>query len=880
MFAPVPRIPKRRETDTSTIEQPISVSEPVAALQRALEEPAAAWPHVELRAHQLEALDELALHLGHGIMRTWVDAPTGSGKTITFCALSQALGGSILILVPRRNLAEQTRLAYTRFFPTMTVHPEGLEMVGRAGVTIATYQAALRHQGDMPWEDVRLLICDEAHTALGAQTRKMLDRAENAIVVGFTATGSTTTGHVEQIFGPVAATLDRQSAIDRGILCPLRSLRVERDVDLSEVAKVRGDFDQGSLGRALDKALWHKACAEVWVQHFQPLGLAGVAYTATVAQAHALSDEMKERGVRAAAVSGQTPLRELQKVLRDFGREKIDVLCNADLLTEGWDEVRATVVMHLAPTTSERVFVQRLGRVMRPAPDKEAVSVEFLPAGDPMGVQTSHDIFGHGWYKPLGRVAGPADTSERGKLADAARLLAEQEGGAKLVNPGAAAAQIIAGLQNGGWRQADPANLPRTVMEEWVEAASQDMTLTELTSTITDGIDTRGAQAWWALSGLLSRRAKDESDQPLWRAWAMSLVLQSDLKDALPVGAPRAVLDRLRMSGRERLRSLWWHGDAAGKWDRLAILEQLGRSGERRRRWQALDESSSWAPAWAWDVSRGLADDSRPGRNQEIHRIAAWEASHLIKNGGELALIVTWLRAVGDPPPEPIPPDPDAPSPMRLGQAARLLTLLGPGDLPMRPDVLRAVARGAAACGGWAKMRGMLDAIDLSTPDAVRALRAAVGSGQPKALASRRAWNALRARAPRLPAPSVVGVGGPAQTPAGPTEDGEGATTPGSGAGRRRRRRRRMRTDDATTTVTAEATEATGVAEGADAATPNGDAPAAPTKSRRRRKRRRGRSATGDGAPPGGAESNGEVTSPIALESHFVAEPTVAPTSD
>lgn len=845
----------RRETDTSTIEQTITVPEPIAALRCALEEPDVAWPHVELRDHQLEALDELVARLAHGVTRTWVDAPTGSGKTITFCAVSQAVGGSVLILVPRRNLAEQTRLAFTRFFPTVTVHPEGLEMVGRAGVTISTYQAALRHQGDMNWEAVRLLICDEAHTALGAQTRKMLDRAENAIVVGFTATGSTTTGHVEQIFGPVAATLDRQSAIDRGILCPLRSLRVERDVDLSDVAKVRGDFDQGSLGRALDRALWHKACADVWVQHFQPLGLAGVAYTATVAQAHALADEMTERGVQAAAVSGQTPLRELQRVLKDFGREKIDVLCNADLLTEGWDEVRATVVMHLAPTTSERVFVQRLGRVMRPAPDKEAVSVEFLPAGDPMGVQTSHDIFGHGWYKPLGRVAGPADTSERGKLADAARLLAEQEGGAKLVNPAAAAAQIIAGFRDGGWRQADPANLPRTVMEEWVEAASQGMTLPDLTATISAGIDTRGAHAWWALSGLLSRRAKDQSDQPLWRAWAMALLLQGDLKDALPVGAPRAVLDRLRMSGRERLRALWWHGEASGKWDRLTVLEQLGRSGERRRRWQALDEASSWAPAWAWDVSRGLADDSRPGRNQEIHRIAAWEASHLIRNGGELALIVTWLRAVGDPPPEPVPPDPDAPSVMRLGQAARLMTLLGPGDLPMRPDVLRAVARGAAACGGWARMRGVLDAIDLTTPDAIRALRAAIGSSQPKALSSRRAWNALRARAPRLPAPSVVGIGAPPAASAAAPEGEEGA-----GPSRRRRRRRRMRVDEAgATTVAVEGAEgAAGVTE----PSPNGEGPAAPGKSRRRRKRRRGRAVAAGGTGIEGAASNGEGSAP------------------
>ena len=68
---------------------------------------------------------------------------------------------------------------------------------------------------------------------------------------------------------------------------------------------------------------------------------------------------------------------------------------------------------------------------MRPAPDKEAVSVEFLPVGDPMGVQTSHEVFGLGWYKPLGRVAGPPETGERGKLAKAAALLA----GARATRP-------------------------------------------------------------------------------------------------------------------------------------------------------------------------------------------------------------------------------------------------------------------------------------------------------------------------------------------------------------------------------------------------------------------------------------------------------------
>ncbi len=825
---------------------------PAEALAAALEDPAAVWPDVELRPHQIEALDDLASRLAHGVRRTWVDAPTGSGKTVMFCALAAALDGSACVLVPRRNLAEQTIAGFARHFPSVKVHEEGPDAIGQPGVAICTYQAALRHADRIQWEDLDLLVCDEAHTALGAQTRLMLDRATSALIVGFTATGSTTTGHVEQIFGPVATTLDRASAIERGILCPLRSLRVERAVDLSDVARVRGDFDQGSLGRALDRALWHHACAEVWTEHFQPLGLAGVAYTATVAQAHNLADELAARGVKAAAVSGQTPGRELQMILKKFGEGYIDVLCNADLLTEGWDETRASVVMHLAPTTSERVFVQRLGRVMRPAPDKEAVSVEFLPKGDLMGVKTSHDVFGVGWYKPLGRVAGPPDAGdERGKLAQAARLLDDQAGHvSELVNPGADPAQIAAGFRDGGWREADTTKLRGILIEEWIEAATADATCIEVAERVAGGIPPEGALAWWGLTGVLARNARDGVDQPMWREWAMVLVVQPDLRMWLTDDAPRKVLDNLRMTARERLRALWYHADHAGKWDRITALEQLGRSGDRRRRWSALDEASSWAPAWAWDVSRGLAEAHRPGRNQEAARIAGWEARHLISAGGEINLIAGWLRAAGGPPPDPIAPDADSAATLRLGQIARLTVVLGPGDVPTRPEHVRLAARAAAAAGGWAHLRGLLDSLDFTTPDARRALRAAVGATQPKALLSRRGWNALRTRFPRLPSAEDIGLGEVQRRREGAADDG---------AKPRRRRRRRLHApaaDSAAGATSASAESAS--SNGAAPADAPADGAAASGNRRRRRRRRRpsrsgagaGGSAAGDGAAP------------------------------
>jgi len=241
-------------------------------------------------------------------------------------------------------------------------------------------------------------------------------------------------------------------------------------------------------------------------------------------------------------------------------------------------------------------------------------------------------------------------------------------------------------------------------------------------------------------------------------------------------------------------------------------------------------------------VSRGLADASRPGRNQEIHRIAKWESQHLIENGGEVGLIGTWLRAVGAPAPDAIAP-PEGGSPLRVGQAGRVVLALGPGDVPLKSEDIRVASRAAGACGGWAALRGALDAIDWTAPDARRALRAAVGTRSPRALQSARAWNQLQGRAPRLPSAEDVGVG-------------RSASGDGGSPRKRRRRRRKMSTAEVADTGSTPTPTAEGDGSG-------GDSPAQGTASRRRRRRRRRRSggsstgtASGGGAP--GTESAGE----------------------
>jgi len=87
------------------------------------------------------------------------------------------------------------------------------------------------------------------------------------------------------------------------------------------------------------------------------------------------------------AVSGRPPRGGLAGTLAAYERGEINVLINAQLLAEGWNSPRATICMHLAPTASRRIYQQRVGRVTRRHPGKEAgVVVDFVhPA-------TRHDV--------------------------------------------------------------------------------------------------------------------------------------------------------------------------------------------------------------------------------------------------------------------------------------------------------------------------------------------------------------------------------------------------------------------------------------------------------------------------------------------------------
>jgi len=172
--------------------------------------------------------------------------------------------------------------------------------------------------------------------------------------------------------------------------------------------EVDQDFDQEELAALLDQEPFNVAIADLYKTRFG--GMPGVLYTAGVQHAKNVARALQAVGVAARAVSGETPKRELAEILAGFERGEVDVLCNAMLLAEGWNSPRATLCMHLAPTASRRIYQQRVGRVTRRAPGKEAgLVIDFVhPATThDEAIVTLHSLLDRDVYRGGAIVIGP-----------------------------------------------------------------------------------------------------------------------------------------------------------------------------------------------------------------------------------------------------------------------------------------------------------------------------------------------------------------------------------------------------------------------------------------------------------------------------------------
>ncbi|MGA9373297.1 MAG: DEAD/DEAH box helicase family protein, partial [Solirubrobacterales bacterium] len=262
--------------------------------------------------------------------RFWFEHATGSGKTVAAVGFIEASRtGGILILTHRRNLVDQfigeisDRGYGERLSPPLldgADHPYG-------PVTVETYQWFVRNAGRIS-DAYSIVICDEAHTALGEKTSGCIRAWVGPVFIGMTATGALIARHVADLFPTQTSRFDLAQAARRGVIAPLRCVRIPPGPGVRTIAKVplrKGevdqDFDQEELAKLLDQAPFNVAIADLYRSRFRRVP--GVVYTAGVKHANNVAKAFQDAGINARAVSGETPKRELAEILAGFERGEV-----------------------------------------------------------------------------------------------------------------------------------------------------------------------------------------------------------------------------------------------------------------------------------------------------------------------------------------------------------------------------------------------------------------------------------------------------------------------------------------------------------------------------------------------------------------------------
>jgi superfamily II DNA or RNA helicase len=417
--------------------------------------------------------------------------PTASGKTIAAAGFVEAARTEgVLILTHRRLLVDQFRRELTEHGYGERLHEAVLQ--GHTAkrppnpITIQTYAWFARHVTEIARDAYQLVVADEAHTALGEKTSTAIRTLSEPIYVGMTATEELIAKQVSDVFPASVDDLPLADAARRGLIAPLRCLRVPPVAAINQVPIVGGDFEERALAQALDHEALNMAAATLYRERFGDTP--GIVYAAGVDHAYNLATAFRAAGIKAEAVSGRTPPVRLAEILAGYERGEIDVLINAMLLAEGWNSPRATVVMHLAPTASKRVYQQRIGRIMRIHPRKEAgIVVDFTPkaATHNERVVSLHSLLDADFYREGARVT-PAPRRRmqrraRRKLTPASWLVP--------VTPDVLRRRVVIGRE---WQRIDPKFLDEDEQEFWGEIAGRQLRFDERAAFV-EKLTARGA---------------------------------------------------------------------------------------------------------------------------------------------------------------------------------------------------------------------------------------------------------------------------------------------------------------------------------------------------------------------------------------------------
>lgn len=329
----------------------------------------------ELRPYQKRGVNDIRRSYLNGNRAPLYVLPTGGGKTVMFSYItmnSAARGKNVLILNHRVELVRQTKkhvaetgirpgIINSKFTPDYTCQ-----------VQVGSVQTMTRRLDKVPFTP-DLIIVDEAHHATARTWRKILEYYDKAHVLGVTATPIRTDGaglgvqagglFDDLIVGPqIGELIENDYLVEPVVYAP------QNQIDLSGLHTRGGDYKRKEAAELMDKP----TITGDAVKHYSKLcaGAPAVAFCVSVSHAEHVAEQFRQAGYKAASVDGSTDDARREALIDGLGTGEVEVLTSCDLIGEGVDVPAIKCAILLRPTQSMGLYLQQVGRALRPAPGK------------------------------------------------------------------------------------------------------------------------------------------------------------------------------------------------------------------------------------------------------------------------------------------------------------------------------------------------------------------------------------------------------------------------------------------------------------------------------------------------------------------------------
>lgn len=320
---------------------------------------------MQLRPYQNDLVEQVRTAWREGFKAPCIVLGCGGGKSCIVAEIARRTtwnGKRVLFLVHRKELVDQIFRTFVRWGVLMDLCEIGM---------VQTFTRRLKKL-----KKPSLIITDENHHSLATSYKRIYEYFPDVLRVGVTATPVRLNGDgLGDVNDKLIVGVSTKWLIENNNLAPY-DYYAPSIADLTGLHTKMGEYVTADIEKAMIK---NTVFGDV-IKYYKQLaeGKKAVCYCASVKHSIATAKAFCDAEIKAVHIDGSTSKTERDRVISDFRKGNITILCNVDLISEGFDVPDCECTILLRPTHSLTLYIQQAMRCMRYKPNKRAIIIDHV----------------------------------------------------------------------------------------------------------------------------------------------------------------------------------------------------------------------------------------------------------------------------------------------------------------------------------------------------------------------------------------------------------------------------------------------------------------------------------------------------------------------